>query len=48
MVISELIKELQEIQEEYGDIESYYQSRDDWYNTDNIKFKVCGQILYFE
>ena len=40
MVISELIKELKEIQKEYGDNESCYQSGDDWYNTDNIKFKV--------
>ena len=48
MVISELIKNLQEIQKEYGDIESHYQSRDDWYNTDCIKFKVIDQILYFE
>lgn len=48
MVISELIKELQEIQKEYGDIESCCQLGDDWYNTDCIKFKVIDQILYFE
>ena len=48
MIISELIKELQEIQKEYGDIESCCQLGDDWYNTDCIKFKVIDQILYFE
>ena len=48
MVISELIKELQKVQEEYGDIESRYQIGDDWYSTDKIDFKVYNQILYFE
>lgn len=48
MKISELIEELQEIQEEHGDIESCYQAGDGWYNTDSIKFNVLNQILYFE
>ena len=49
MKISELIKELQQIQEEHGDIESCYQVGYGWYyNTDDINFKVRNQILYFE
>ena len=48
MKISELIKELQQIQEEHGDIESCYQAGDGWYNTDSIEFNVRNQILYFE
>ena len=48
MKISELIKELQKVQKEHGDIESCYQAGDGWDNTDNIIFKVRNQILYFE
>ena len=48
MKISELIKELQKVQEEYGDIESCYQAGDGWYNTDSIEFNVRNQMLYFE
>ena len=48
MKISELIKELQQIQKEHGDIESWYQAGDGWYNTDCIYFNVYNQKLYFE
>lgn len=47
MKISELIKKLQEIQKEHGDIESCYQAGDAWYNTDGMEFDVYNQILYF-
>ena len=48
MKISELIKKLQEIQEENGDIESYYFYRDDYCNTDYMRFFVINQRLYIE
>ena len=48
MVISELIKKLQEIQKEHGDIESQYIADDGYYNTDSMEFKVYNQVLYFE
>ena len=47
MKISELIKKLQEIKKEHGDIESCYQAGDAWYNTDVMEFDVYNQILYF-
>ena len=46
--ISELIKKLQEIQKEDGDIESYYLYRDDYCNTDYMRFFVINQRLFIE
>ena len=48
MVVSELIKKLEEIQKENGDIESYYFYRDDYCNTDYMRFFVINQRLYIE
>ena len=48
MKISELIKKLQEIQKEHGDIESYYLYRDDYCNTDYMRFFVINQRLFIE
>ena len=48
MKISELIKKLQEIQKEDGDIESYYLYRDDYCNTDYMRFFVINQRLFIE
>lgn len=48
MKISEVIKKLQEIQKEHGDIESSYYTGYFWHSTDCIKFNVNNKILYFE
>ena len=48
MVISELIKKLQEIQKEHGDIESCYLVGDGYYDTNIMEFNVFDQVLYIE
>ena len=48
MIISELIKELQEIQKEHGDIESCYLIGDGYYDTNIMEFNVFDQVLYIE
>ena len=48
MKISELIKKLQEIQEENGDIESCYLAGDGYYDTNIMEFNVFDQVLYIE
>lgn len=47
MRISEVIERLKEIQNKYGDIESYY-SGYFWRNTDCMRFNVNNKMLYFE
>ena len=48
MKISELIKKLQEIQKEHGDIESCYLAGDRYYDTNIMEFNVFDQVLYIE
>ncbi len=48
MKISEVVKKLQEVQEEHGDVESYYLYRDDYCNTDYMRFFVINQRLFIE
>ena len=48
MKISELIKKLQEIQKEHGDIESCYLAGDGYYDTNIMEFNVFDQVLYIE
>lgn len=48
MKISEVIKKLQQVQKEHGDIESCYRTGHGWYSTECMEFNVRNQILYFE
>ena len=48
MKISQVIKKLQEVQKENGDIESWYLAGDGYYNTDDMEFIVTDKILYLE
>ena len=48
MKISEVIRKLQEIQKEHGDIESYYLVGDGYYDTNIMEFHVFDQVLYIE
>ena len=48
MKISEVIKKLQEIQKEHGDIESCYLIGDGYYDTNIMEFNVFDQVLYIE
>lgn len=47
MKISEVIKKLQQVQKEHGDIESCCRTGQGWYR-ECMKFNVRNQILYFE
>ena len=46
MKISEVIKKLQEIQEEYGDIEVMVYDNDTFYDADEYSFYVREGKLY--
>ena len=48
MKISELIKELRQVQNEHGDIESCYLVGDGYYDTNIMEFNVFDQVLYIE
>ena len=45
MKISELIKELQKVQEEHGDIESCYQAGDGWYNWSKDYYEIKSSLF---